>query len=109
MAELHCPHECACSDAAYLNRSSVARDQPQRSSKPILAEGKPRKVATIRFLLPGRSEIEVRGCGRSVRSAATRALLTLLGKKHLRRQRIANLHMEISVSGVGESGAPSRK
>src|SRR5882672_6424224 len=102
MAELRCPHKCACSDAAYLNRSSRAGAQPQRSSKPIWSEGKPRKIATIRAFLPGKAEIQARGRGRSVRTAATRALLNLLGNKQLRRRRIANLHIEISVAGMQE-------
>lgn len=63
------------------------------------------KVAVIRALLPGRDhdfQISARACGRSVRSAANRALLNLLGNRHLRQRSITNLQLELSIFNASE-------
>jgi hypothetical protein len=70
------------------------------------------KVAIIRALVPVHAsdkflEIEVQGCGRSVRRASVRALLTLLGHKQLRRRKITNLQIELSVKNTTESKTPT--
>jgi Family of unknown function (DUF6166) len=68
------------------------------------SEIKTRKTAVIRALLPGRTHdtrVNVQGCGRSLRGAATRALLNLLGNKHLRQRPIVNLQIELSVINTG--------
>ncbi len=64
-----------------------------------------RKVAIIECSVPGEhreNQIQVQGCGRSVRTAATRALLNLLGNKRLRRRRIVQLPIELSVVNASE-------
>ena len=72
-----------------------------------------RKIAIIRAPIPARQHdigIKAQGIGRSVRSAATRALLNLLGKPNLRRRQLTNLQIELSVfnlSDVPNSGPDS--
>jgi hypothetical protein len=61
------------------------------------------KLAIIHALKPAGSrdiEIKVQGTGRSVRTAATRALLNLLGS--LRQRRVTNLQIELSVFNFSE-------
>ena len=60
-------------------------------------EGKRRKIAIIRSVLPGNEGVEARGCGRSARTAATRALLNLLGNGRLRQRPVTNLKLELSI------------
>ena len=58
------------------------------------------KTAIIRVALAGefrRDHIDVRGRGRSVRTAATRALLNLLRQKPFRRKSAVHVCIELSV------------
>ena len=68
------------------------------------------KTAVMRAVLPGdhysQDLITASGSGRSIRRAATRALLTLLGNKRLRRQRIVQLQIELSIFGGQENDSP---
>jgi hypothetical protein len=59
--------------------------------------GEMRKVAVIRAFLPGQREVDARGCGRSARTAATRALLNLLGHRLLRRRCLVAVQIELSI------------
>lgn len=64
-----------------------------------------RKIAIIRALIPARQHdigIKAQGIGRGVRTAATRALLNLLGKPNLRRRQLTNLQIELSVFNLSE-------
>jgi len=78
------------------------------SGRAIEASHKRRKVALIRALLPSCTEIDACGCGRSVRTAATRALLNLLGHKLLRRHRVTNLQLQLSVDDMRHPAATSK-
>lgn len=62
------------------------------------------KVAVIHALIPTRAEIDASGRGRSVRTAATRALLNLLGHKLLRQQRVSNLQLQLSIGNLPRPG-----
>jgi hypothetical protein len=61
---------------------------------------KPCKVAVIRAFLPGQREVNARGCGRSARTAATRALLNFLGHRFVRRRRLAAVQIELSIANA---------
>jgi hypothetical protein len=58
------------------------------------------KTAIIRAALPGEhhtEHIDVRGRGRSTRTAATRALLNLLRQEPFRRRSAVHVHIELSI------------
>jgi hypothetical protein len=71
-----------------------------------LPKAKRRKLAIIHALVPANShdiEIKIQGTGRSVRTAATRALMNLLGTPNLRQRRLTNLQIELSVFSLSEA------
>lgn len=71
-----------------------------------LTKSKRGKLAIIQALIPANShdiEIKVQGIGRSARTAATRALMNLLGKPKLRQRQLTNLHIELSVFNLSEA------
>lgn len=83
----------------------VSMDALEDFHPPALTKAKRSKLAIIQVLIPANSrdiEIKVQGIGRSVRTAATRALLNLLGKPNLRRRRLTNLQIELSVFNLSE-------
>src|SRR5262249_50175775 len=64
------------------------------------------KLAIIHALIPASSHnvvIKANGIGRSVCTAATRALMNLLGKPHLRRYQLENLRIELSIFNLSEA------
>src|SRR5262245_24625718 len=71
-----------------------------------LPQRRHRKLAIIHALIPANSHdvgIKVQGTGRSARTAATRALMNLLGKPHLRRRQLENLRIELSIFNLSEA------
>lgn len=83
-----------------------ARLDPEELEEPDLSENNGRKVATLQALLPDRHQsvwISAHGRGRSMRTAASRALLNLLGNPKLRRQSITGLQLELSVFNAGNT------
>jgi hypothetical protein len=86
---------------AFVSMDALADFYPPRIPK-----AKHRKIAVLNALIPANShdiEIKVQGIGRSARTAATRALLNLLGKPNLRRRRLTNLQIELSVFNLSEA------
>ncbi len=86
---------------AFVSMDALADSHP-----PAITEAKRGKLAILHALIPANShdiEIKVQGTGRSARTAATRALLNLLGKPNLRRGNLANLQIELSVFNLGEA------
>lgn len=80
---------------AFVSMDALADFYPPR-----LPKAKHRKLAIIHVLIPANSHeigIKAEGSGRSVRTAASRALMNLLGKPNLRQRRLTNLQMELSV------------
>jgi hypothetical protein len=85
---------------AFVNMDALEDFDP-----PTLTQATRGKLAIIQALIPANSQdvvIKVEGIGRSVRTAATRALLNLLGKPNLRRQHLTNLQIELSVFNFSE-------
>ena len=83
----------------------VSMDALPDSHSSRLSNAKRHKIAIIHALIPANSHdigIKVQGIGRSARTAATRALLNLLGKPNLRRRRLTNLQIELSVFNWSE-------
>jgi hypothetical protein len=83
----------------------VSMDVLEDFHPPELIKSKHGKLAIIQALMPESShdiEIKVQGTGRSVRTAATRALMNLLGKPNLRRRQLKNLQIELSVFNLNE-------
>lgn len=84
----------------------VSMDALEDFDPPTLTKATRGKLAIIQTLIPTNShdiEIKVQGIGRSVRTAATRALLNLLGKPTLRRRHLTNLQIELSVFNLSET------
>ena len=84
----------------------VSMDALQDFHPPTLTKATRGKLAIIQTLIPANShgiKIKVQGIGRSVRTAATRALLNLLGKSNLRRRHLTNLQIELSVFNLSEA------
>jgi hypothetical protein len=71
----------------------------------------PRKTAIIRVAgVRGQdAQVETRGRGRCVRSAATRALLNLLKQASFRRQRAIHICIELVVVNTKEDQCPPQK
>jgi hypothetical protein len=85
--------------------SFVCEEARQDQEEYVTSKDRPRKVAMIRALLPGRNEdreIRAQGCGRSTRNAASRALLNLLGNRQLCHRSFTDLQLELSVLNVGQ-------
>lgn len=85
---------------AFVSMDPLADLYPPRLSK-----AKRRKLAIIHALIPANSHeigIKAEGSGRSVRTAAIRALMNLLGKPNLRLRRLTNLQIELSVFNLSE-------
>jgi len=85
----------------------VSMDALPDSHSPRLPNAKRRKIAIIHALIPARQHdigIKAQGIGRGVRTAATRALLNLLGTPHLRKRQLTNLQIELSVFNLNEVG-----
>ena len=84
----------------------VSMDALEDFHLPTLTKTTRGTLAIIQALIPANShniEIKVQGIGRSVRTAATRALLNLLGKPNLRRRHLTNLQIELSVFNLSET------
>jgi len=63
------------------------------------------KTAIIKVALPTghhAEHIDVRGRGRSTRTAATRALLNLFKHQSFRRRKAAHVHLELSIVNTGQ-------
>jgi hypothetical protein len=86
---------------AFVSMDALEDFHPPAAS----TKAKRGKLAIIHALKPASSHeivIKAQGMGRSVRTAATRALMNLLGKPNLRRRRLTNLQIELSVFNLGE-------
>jgi len=84
----------------------VSMDALEDFHPPELPQRGRRKLAIIHALIPANSHdvgIKVQGTGRSARTAATRALMNLLGKPHLRRRQLENLRIELSIFNLSEA------
>lgn len=84
----------------------VSMDVLEDFHPPRLPKAKRGKLAIIQALIPASAHhivIKAQGTGRSVRTAATRALLNLLGKPNLRRRHFTNLQIELSVFNLNEA------
>ena len=85
----------------------VSMDALDDFHPPALPKARSGKLAIIHAQVPARTHdigVKVQGVGRGVRTAATRALLNLLGKPHLRKRRLTNLQIELSVFNLNEVG-----
>lgn len=83
----------------------VSMDVLEDFHPPASTKAKRGKLAIIQTLIPANSHeigIKAEGSGRSVRTAATRALMNLLGKSNLRQRRLTNLQIELSVFNLSE-------
>ena len=86
---------------AFVSMDVLEDFHPPRSPK-----AKRAKLAIVQALIAANSHeigIKAEGSGRSVRTAATRALLNLLDKPNLRRRRLTNLQIELSVFNLSEA------
>ncbi|HLJ26702.1 MAG TPA: DUF6166 domain-containing protein [Candidatus Angelobacter sp.] len=84
----------------------VSMDALEDFNPPGIPKAKRRKLAIVHALMPTDSHeigIKAQGIGRSTRTAATRALMNLLGKPDLRQRRLTNLQIELSVFNLGEA------
>ena len=84
----------------------VGMDALEDFHPPTLTKTTRGKLAIIHALIPASSHgivIKAQGTGRSVRTAASRALMNLLGKPNLRQRRLTNLQMELAVFNLSES------
>lgn len=84
----------------------VSMDALEDFHPPGLIKAKRSKLATIHAHLPASSHdivLKAQGTGRSVRTAATRALMNLLGKPNLRQRQLTNLRIELSVFNLSEA------
>ena len=85
---------------AFVSMDALADFHPAAVTKATRC-----KLAIIHALLPANSHdivIRAQGTGRSVRTAATRALMNLLGKPNLRRRRLTNLQIDLSIFNLSE-------
>ena len=83
----------------------VSMDPLEDFHPPAVTKAKRAKLAIIHALIPASSHdivTNAQGTGRSVRTAATRALMNLLGKPNLRQRRLTNLQIELSVFNLSE-------
>lgn len=92
---------------AFVSMGALEDFHPAGLPKP-----KHSKLAIINALIPASShdiEIKVQGTGRSARTAASRALMNLLGKPKLRQRRLTNLQIELSVFNLSEAQNSNRE
>lgn len=85
---------------AFVSMDALADFYPPR-----LPKARRGKLAVIHALIPANSHeigIKAEGSGRSVRIAASRALMNLLGTRNLRQRRLRNLQIELSVLNLSE-------
>lgn len=83
----------------------VSMDALEDFHPPALTKAKRGKLAIIHALIPASSHdivIKAQGAGRSVRTAATRALMNLFSKPNLRQRPLTNLQIELSVFNLSE-------
>ena len=87
--------------ARFVRPYSLEDFHPPRSPK-----AKRAKLAIIQALIAANSYeigIKAEGSGGSVRIAASRALMNLLGKPNLRQRRLTNLQIELSIFNLSET------